>query len=283
MSNLVVSNIEYQGTEAFENWRQSTKLHRLLMEVDKRVAPRVRVAVVGAGLAGLAAANALVAKRGLPLHEVAVLEAQPRIGGRVYTRPFSGALPVKIEVGAAWVHGTRNSVIAQLANELGVELKEVSLRNPWLHPESCDGFALFDGARQLDADQVEHTWRLYALLLERLQELATATGSEKRAYEHKPLAELVEMLVGETEGEAKDDSLRAEVRACADGRARVDFCVRLLEIWMGATADALQLDDFSETDLIGCGGTGLFPASLTLILKSSNTRQKLTVLWYLPQ
>lgn len=218
----------------------------------------VRVAVVGAGLAGLAAAHTLVTQRGLPTHDVVVLEAQPRVGGRVHTRPFSAALPVNVEVGAAWVHGTHGSVIAQLAETLGVPLKEVSARNPWLHPEACPGFLLFDGARQLEDEQVQRTWRMYALLLERLQKLATAAhDEEEKSEESKSLAQLVEMLVGE-HGEDDGDELREMVHSSADGRARVNLCVRLIEIWMGATADALQLDDFVETDLIGCVRLALF-------------------------
>jgi monoamine oxidase len=53
--------------------------------------------VVGAGVAGLAAAR-ILARRGLT---VAVLEARDRVGGRVHT--VSGAVP--IELGAEFIHG----------------------------------------------------------------------------------------------------------------------------------------------------------------------------------
>lgn len=48
---------------------------------------RLRVVVVGAGMAGLVAADALL-RAG---HDPVVLEAQQRVGGRVYTlrEPFS--------------------------------------------------------------------------------------------------------------------------------------------------------------------------------------------------
>jgi len=58
------------------------------------------VAIVGAGVAGLAAARELH-RRGL---SVIVLEARPRIGGRVHTRHDS-ALAVPAELGAEFVHG----------------------------------------------------------------------------------------------------------------------------------------------------------------------------------
>jgi monoamine oxidase len=58
------------------------------------------VIVIGAGVAGLAAARALT-RAGVP---VAILEARQRIGGRIHT--LADALsPVPIELGAEFVHG----------------------------------------------------------------------------------------------------------------------------------------------------------------------------------
>ncbi len=55
--------------------------------------------VIGAGMAGLAAARDLVDAG----HKVIVLEARERIGGRVYTnRTFSD---VPVEFGAEFIHG----------------------------------------------------------------------------------------------------------------------------------------------------------------------------------
>ena len=56
----------------------------------------MRVAVVGAGFAGLAAADEL-ARAGA---EVRVLEARDRVGGRVHSVPFADAV---MERGAEWV------------------------------------------------------------------------------------------------------------------------------------------------------------------------------------
>jgi monoamine oxidase len=61
---------------------------------------RVDVAVVGAGVAGLAAAREL-RRRGLA---VVVLEARDRIGGRILTQ-HDPRLPVPVELGAEFVHG----------------------------------------------------------------------------------------------------------------------------------------------------------------------------------
>lgn len=78
------------------------------------------VIVVGAGLAGLAAARAL-ADRGLP---VTVVEARSRIGGRVHTSALWPDLPM--DLGASWIHGTTGNPITALARAAGARLVETS-------------------------------------------------------------------------------------------------------------------------------------------------------------
>lgn len=74
-----------------------------------------RVIVIGAGMAGAAAARRL-ADSGV---EVIVIEARGRIGGRVYS-DVSWGQPV--EMGAAWVHGVRGNPIVPLAASAGLRL-----------------------------------------------------------------------------------------------------------------------------------------------------------------
>jgi monoamine oxidase len=68
--------------------------------------PPRRVAVVGAGLAGLVAARAL-ADRDI---EVVVIEARDRIGGRCWTEKG-------VDLGAHWIHGTEGNPVTNLARE----------------------------------------------------------------------------------------------------------------------------------------------------------------------
>ena len=64
------------------------------------------VVVIGAGVAGLAAARECQ-RRG---HRVVVLEARDRIGGRIHTlRPRGWPMPV--EAGAEFVHGRSPSLL----------------------------------------------------------------------------------------------------------------------------------------------------------------------------
>src|SRR5687768_10091138 len=73
------------------------------------------VVVVGAGLAGLAAARALVAQG----REVVVLEARDRVGGRTLNEPIGHGDKV-VEVGGQWIGPTQYR-LQELARELGVE------------------------------------------------------------------------------------------------------------------------------------------------------------------
>src|SRR5947207_3948831 len=79
--------------------------------------------IIGAGAAGLAAARDL-SRAG---HEVAVLEARDRIGGRVYTQR-GPETPVPIELGAEFVHG-KSPALWHIAKAANLKLHEISGRH----------------------------------------------------------------------------------------------------------------------------------------------------------
>ncbi|MFM8598973.1 MAG: flavin monoamine oxidase family protein [Mycobacterium sp.] len=72
------------------------------------------VIVVGAGIAGLAAARTL-SRAGL---RVVVLEARGRAGGRIWTSTEWPDLP--IDLGASWIHGRDGNPIYDLSREYGL-------------------------------------------------------------------------------------------------------------------------------------------------------------------
>jgi len=72
-----------------------------------------RVIVVGAGMAGLAAASAL-RNAGV---DVVVIEGRDRIGGRTFTRDVGG---VPIDVGGAWIHTADGNPMSALADAAGI-------------------------------------------------------------------------------------------------------------------------------------------------------------------
>jgi monoamine oxidase len=95
------------------------------------------VVVVGAGLAGLAAARRLVDAGA----EVMVLEARDRVGGRTLTLPAADGTP--IDHGGQWIGPTQDR-IAALADRVGVTTYPSYERG--LHTEFRDGQAhRFDG------------------------------------------------------------------------------------------------------------------------------------------
>ncbi|XP_031557786.1 polyamine oxidase 3-like [Actinia tenebrosa] len=86
---------------------------------SENVDGRVRVAVIGGGISGLAAASSLVQER----FDVVLLEASDYIGGRIKTvTAFPGFPP--IDLGADFIHGS-NSIINKLAEENNWTVKQV--------------------------------------------------------------------------------------------------------------------------------------------------------------
>jgi monoamine oxidase len=84
--------------------------------------PSGDIIVIGAGLAGLAAAERLVEGG----HTVTILEARDRIGGRVWTVDDGG--PVPLELGPEWIsdEGEAHDLLAGL----GTRLMEADGRQP---------------------------------------------------------------------------------------------------------------------------------------------------------
>lgn len=70
-----------------------------------------RIVVIGAGLAGLAAAQELQSHR----HEIVVVQARDRIGGRIWPSTKWPDLPV--DFGATWIRGVKGNPLTQLAQQ----------------------------------------------------------------------------------------------------------------------------------------------------------------------
>ena len=72
----------------------------------------VSVAVIGGGVAGLAAAGALAAAFSKDQNKtVLLLEARDELGGRV--RQLRGLAPWPVEMGPEFVHGERSPVVVR--------------------------------------------------------------------------------------------------------------------------------------------------------------------------
>jgi polyamine oxidase len=98
-----------------------------------RIQPDKTVVVIGAGMAGLAAAVSL-RKHGF---SVVVLEARNRIGGRMRTERSLGCA---VDLGASWVHGINGNPLVELANASGALLARTRFEG--LLPFDNDGTKL---------------------------------------------------------------------------------------------------------------------------------------------
>ena len=133
-------------TGAYLSGRHAAR--HLLDRVNARTA-----IVVGAGIAGAAAARDLRAA-GL---DVTVIEARDRVGGRIWSNDEWG---VPVELGAAWIHGTRGNPIVPLARTAGLGLV----------PTDYDDAVARDTVTGLPSARAEARWGRLDGLLEQLGE-----------------------------------------------------------------------------------------------------------------
>lgn len=98
-----------------------------------------RILVIGAGISGLAAAQALQAA----VHEVVVIEARDRVGGRIWTSTRWPEIP--LDLGASWIHGVKGNPLTKLADDLQARRLMMSYDSALLYDTSGK---LFDDAAQ---------------------------------------------------------------------------------------------------------------------------------------
>jgi monoamine oxidase len=140
-----------------------------------RAARVPRIAIVGAGLAGLAAAYEL-RKAGIA---AALFEASPRAGGRCWSerRAFDGRV---VERGGELID-TGHEELRKLASELGLELDDLLAAEP---PGSQPMFVLADGPYSMDAATAD-----FERMLPALDRDAKALGEDLPTYRRASAAQ----------------------------------------------------------------------------------------------
>lgn len=171
--------------------------------VTEIAGPVERVVVVGAGIAGLAAASGL---RQAGIDHV-VLEARDRVGGRLHTVDLAGT---PVDLGGSWIHHPIGNPLAAACDELGIAHDQ---GNP---TPSLSGFDEAEG-RRLDHDETalyavaesESFWDSVESLSRRLGPNASAEDAINAHIGGRGLSGAVARRVRQ--------ELRAEVEADAPG------------------------------------------------------------------
>ncbi|KAL0426898.1 UNVERIFIED_CONTAM: putative polyamine oxidase 5 [Sesamum latifolium] len=129
------------------------------------VSKKPRIVIIGAGMAGLTAANKLyTSPNSKQAFELSVVEGGRRIGGRICSSEFCGD---RIETGATWIHGIEGSPVYKIAQETS----SLHSDQPW---ECMDGIpehpvTVAEGGHELNPSLVEPISKLFKNLMDFIQ------------------------------------------------------------------------------------------------------------------
>ncbi|EOX93060.1 Polyamine oxidase 2 isoform 3 [Theobroma cacao] len=201
----------------------------------RRQARSPSVIVIGAGMAGIAAAHAL---REASI-QVMVLESRDRIGGRVHT-DYSFGFPV--DLGASWLHGvSKENPLAPLISRLGLPLYRTSGDNSVLYDHDLESYALFDmDGRQVPQELVTKVGEAFECILKEANKVRLEHSDDmsiSRAFS----------IVFERRPELRLDGVAHKV---------LQWYLCRMEGWFAADADTISLKSWDQAELLP-GGHGL--------------------------
>jgi monoamine oxidase len=231
-----------------------------------------RFVVIGAGLAGLAACRSLVSHG----HDVLILEARQRIGGRLWTSTKWPDVP--LDLGASWIHGTIGNPITQIAQEANARLIETSYERTILY--QSDGQELSDeDEEELDElrSQVKQALRAaqdadqdasIRTVIDRLEKKLKATSDTRQLLNFILSGDIEQEYAGSTKAMSaywheSDRQFDGEDALFVDGyRNIVDFLARDLDI---QTDQVVQRIDWSRSPVRITTRRGEFQADKVLV------------------
>nr|XP_004239292.1 probable polyamine oxidase 5 [Solanum lycopersicum] len=126
------------------------------------VTKKPKVVIIGAGMAGLTAANKLYTSAGCKeFIEVCVVEGGDRIGGRIITSEFVGS---RIEMGATWIHGIGGSPVYKIAQEIN----SLHSDKPWecMNEFLDEPLTIAEGGYHLNSSLVDPICNLFKKLMD---------------------------------------------------------------------------------------------------------------------
>ena len=136
---------------------------------DPPAATGERIVIVGAGAAALAAADELQVRG---FHNVVLLEARDRVGGRIWTSTIGDGIPV--ELGATWIHGVRGNPISDIVESTRIATAETDYDNAVLYDHDGRQAGFVDPA----------LWGQYMALAYEMPEASLADVFERFAAIH---------------------------------------------------------------------------------------------------
>ncbi|KAK7265370.1 hypothetical protein RJT34_32989 [Clitoria ternatea] len=146
------------------------------------VVKKPRIVIIGAGMAGLTAANKLhTCTASKDLFELCVVEGGNRIGGRIYTSHFGGD---QIEMGATWIHGIGGSPVHKIAQQIHA----LDSHKPW---ECMDGNGNWDEATTI----AEGGFVLHHSIVD-------------------PITKLFKCLMDHAQGKLSEESAKSDLNSC---------------------------------------------------------------------
>ncbi|XP_034661627.1 peroxisomal N(1)-acetyl-spermine/spermidine oxidase [Drosophila subobscura] len=122
------------------------------------VSTNAKILIIGAGMAGLSAANHLLQNG---CDDFLIVEARGRVGGRIVSIPLSNNQ--KIELGANWIHGVLGNPIFELAMQHGL----VSVVNV---PKPHKVVATTEDGHQVPFSILQEIYEAYVCFLRRCDE-----------------------------------------------------------------------------------------------------------------